>query len=140
MLSNRSIPSATVIPVLSYPDVNQAAEWLCRAFGFTVRLRIGSHRVQMNVDDGAVILRELRDNEAGAQSGVGHSVMIRVDDADAHYLRAKNHGAIVKEGPVTYPYSERQYSAEDLAGHSWTFSQSVTDVNPDDWGGVSERL
>jgi uncharacterized glyoxalase superfamily protein PhnB len=140
MLSNRSIPSATVIPVLSYPDVNQAAEWLCRAFGFTVRLRIGSHRVQMNVDDGAVILRELRDNEAGAQLGVGLSVMIRVDDADAHYLRAKNHGAIVKEGPVTYPYGERQYSAEDLAGHSWTFSQSVTDVNPDDWGGVSERL
>jgi uncharacterized glyoxalase superfamily protein PhnB len=107
MLSNRSIPSAIVIPVLAYPDVNQAAEWLCRAFGFTVRLRIGSHRVQMNVGDGAVILRELRDNEVGAQLGVGQSVMIRVDDADAHYLRAKNCGALIKEGPVTYPYGER---------------------------------
>ena len=41
MLSNRSIPLATVIPVLAYTDVNRAAAWLCDAFGFTVRLRIG---------------------------------------------------------------------------------------------------
>ena len=140
MLSNRSIPSAIVIPVLAYPDVNEAAEWLCHAFDFTVRLRMGSHRVQMNVGDGAVILRELRDNEVGAQFGVGHSVTIRVDDADAHYLRAKNYGAIIEEGPVTYPYGERQYSAQDLAGHSWTFSQSVADARPEEWGGVSELL
>ena len=43
MPSNRSIPRATVIPVLAYPDVNQAAAWLCDAFGFSVRLRIGEH-------------------------------------------------------------------------------------------------
>jgi uncharacterized glyoxalase superfamily protein PhnB len=140
MLSNRSIPSAIVIPVLAYPDVNEAAEWLCHAFDFTVRLRIGNHRVQMNVSDGAVILRELRDEEDSAQLGVGHSVTIRVDDADAHYLRAKNYGAIIEEGPVTYPYGERQYSAQDLAGHSWTFSQSVADARPEEWGGVSELL
>jgi uncharacterized glyoxalase superfamily protein PhnB len=136
MLANRSIPSATVIPVLAYPDVNQAAEWLCRAFGFTVRLRIGDHRVQMNVGDGAVILRELRDNEVGAQLGAGHSVTIRIDDADGHFLRAKDNGAIIQEGPVTYPYGERQYAAQDLAGHSWTFSQSVADAHPEEWGGV----
>jgi len=41
MLSNRSIPRAIVIPVIAYPDVNQAAAWLCDAFGFSVRLRIG---------------------------------------------------------------------------------------------------
>jgi uncharacterized glyoxalase superfamily protein PhnB len=140
MLSNRSIPSATVIPVLAYPDVNQAAEWLCRAFDFTVRLRIGDHRVQMNVGDGAVVLRELRDNEAAAQLGVGHSLTVRVENADAHYLRAKECGALVSAEPVNYPYGERQYSAEDLAGHSWTFSQSVADARPEDWGGVSEHL
>ena len=38
MLSNRSIPRATVIPVLAYPDVNRATTWLCDAFGFSVRL------------------------------------------------------------------------------------------------------
>src|ERR1035438_4770242 len=66
MISNRSIPRATVIPVLAYPDVNQAAAWLCDAFGFSVRLRIGNHRVQLNVGDGAVIVREMRPNEVNA--------------------------------------------------------------------------
>ena len=68
MLANRSIPRVTVIPVLAYPDVNEAAEWLCNAFGFSVCLRIGSHRVQLNVRDGAVIVREMRGNEANETS------------------------------------------------------------------------
>ena len=87
--SNRSIPRATVIPVLAYPDVNQAGAWLCDAFGFGVRLRIGNHRVQLNVGDGAVILREMRPGEAGAAMGLGHSVTIRVENADLHRSRAK---------------------------------------------------
>ena len=58
MLANRSIPRATVIPELAYPDIGVAADWLCRAFGFTVRLRIGGHRIQINVGDGAVVLTE----------------------------------------------------------------------------------
>jgi uncharacterized glyoxalase superfamily protein PhnB len=140
MLSNRSIPRATVIPVLAYPDVNQAAAWLCDAFGFTVRIRIGNHRVQLNVEDGAVIVRELRPNEIDAPLGIGHSVTIRVEDADAHCTRAKNHGARITQSPATHPYGERQYNAEDLAGHSWTFSQSVADTHPEEWGGTAESL
>jgi len=31
---NRSIPSASVIPVLTYPDVREAVAWLCSTFGF----------------------------------------------------------------------------------------------------------
>lgn len=140
MLSNRSIPRATVIPVLAYPDVNQAAAWLCNAFGFRLRLRIGNHRVQLNVGDGAVTVRELRENEKNATFGVGCSVTIRVEDADAHCQRARNHGARITEGPVTHPYGERQYNAIDFAGYSWTFSQSVADVHPQDWGGTAEEL
>jgi uncharacterized glyoxalase superfamily protein PhnB len=140
MLSNRSIPRATVIPVLAYPDVNQAAAWLCDAFGFSVRLRIGSHRVQLNVGDGAVIVREIHLNEVNAVLGVGHSVTVRVEDADAHCKWARDHGALIAEDPVTHPYGERQYNAEDFAGHSWTFSQSVADVDPVEWGGTAEQL
>ena len=140
MFSNRSIPHVTVIPVLAYPDVNQAAAWLCDAFGFSVRLRIGAHRVQLNVGDGAVIVRELRPNELIAQLGIGHSVTIRVEDADAHCKRAKARGARITQEPLTQPYGERQYNAEDLAGHSWTFSQSVADIHPAEWGGAPERL
>jgi hypothetical protein len=58
MLANRSIPKCTVIPELVYPDVLKAVEWLCDVFGFTLRIGIGSHRAQLNVGDGAVVLME----------------------------------------------------------------------------------
>src|SRR6516162_2518025 len=74
---------ATVIPVLAYPDVNEAAAWLSNAFGFSVRLRIGTHRVQMNVGDGAIIAREMRPGEDTASLGHGHSITVRIEDADA---------------------------------------------------------
>src|ERR1700722_9326919 len=90
MLSNRSIPRAIVIPVLAYPDVNQAAAWLCDAFGFSVRLRIGNHRVQLNVGPGAVTVREMRPAEVNAELGVGCSITVRVEDVDAHCNRARD--------------------------------------------------
>lgn len=140
MLANRSIPRAVVIPVLAYPDVHQAAAWLCDAFGFTVRLRIGDHRIQMNVADGALVVRETRPGEAITGLSNGHSVLVRVEDADAHCARARERGAQVTQEPVTYPYGERQYNAVDFAGHSWTFSQTVADVHPEEWGGTAVRL
>lgn len=140
MLANRSVPRAIVIPVLAYPDVHQAAAWLCDAFGFSVRLRIGSHRVQLNVGEGAVIVREMRLNEVNAALGMGHSVTVRVEDADAHCKRARDHGALITQDQVSQPYGERQYNAEDFAGHAWTFSQSVADVHPTEWGGTAEQL
>jgi uncharacterized glyoxalase superfamily protein PhnB len=138
--SNRSIPNSSVIPVLAYPDVIQAAKWLCEAFGFTVRLTIGNHRVQLNVGDGAVILREKRDEEESAPLGIGHSVTVRIEDADEHCRVAREHGARVTQAPATYPYGERQYNAVDIAGHQWTFSQSVKDVPPEMWGGKPDTL
>ena len=56
MRPNRSIPRSTVIPVLIYPDVREAVDWLCAAFGFVERVRIGeNHRAQLTFGDGAVI-------------------------------------------------------------------------------------
>ncbi|GGA63227.1 glyoxalase [Edaphobacter acidisoli] len=140
MLNNKSIQRATVIPVLAYSNVHQAAAWLSAAFGFTVRLRIGDHRVQLNVGDGALTVRELRANEFNAPLGVGCSITIRVDDADAHCAHARAHGAQITQEPTTHPYGERQYNATDFAGYAWTFSQSVADVHPQDWGGTAENL
>ena len=140
MLTNRSIPASTVIPVLAYPDVNEAADWLCSAFGFSVRLRIGTHRVQLNAGEGAVIAREMRPDEQLGALGNGHSITIRVADADVHCKRARERGARITQEPVTHVYGERQYNALDIAGHSWTFSQSVRDVEPAEWGGSVENL
>jgi len=138
MLSNRSMPSATVIPELGYPDVNEAATWLCTAFGFIVRLRIADHRIQLTAGDGALVLTKLP--SAGEGVAVAHSIMIRVDDVDAHHDRAKTVGARIVRPPTDYPYGERQYTAADPYGRGWTFSQSIADVNPEDWGGTPGRL
>lgn len=135
MLSNRSIPSCTVIPCLPYADVNAAADWLCDAFGFTVRVRIGNHRVQLNAGDGAIMLGDTDSEPAGARS-----IIVRVEDADGHCARARQLGATILKPPTDHPYGERQYSAQDLAGHRWTFSQSIADVAPEDWGGTSVQL
>jgi uncharacterized glyoxalase superfamily protein PhnB len=133
MLENRSMPACTVIPVLGYPDVGEAIDWLRDAFGFTLRLRIANHRAQLNVGGGAIAITEQRD-PAGKDSD---SVMVRVENVDSHRERAIAHGARVLESPADYPFGERQYTVEDFAGHRWTFSQSIADVDPKDWGGTS---
>jgi uncharacterized glyoxalase superfamily protein PhnB len=43
------MPPGVVIPELAYADIPAAVEWLCQAFGFTERLRIGNHRVQLGL-------------------------------------------------------------------------------------------
>jgi uncharacterized glyoxalase superfamily protein PhnB len=130
VIENRSVPGASVIPVLAYDDAVAASEWLSEAFGFAVRLRIGSHRVQLVRGEGAVIA-----TDGGTTGSGGQSVLVRIDDADAHCARAEAAGAQIVSRPTDYPYGERQYSAVDVGGHHWTFSQSIADVDPASWGG-----
>jgi uncharacterized glyoxalase superfamily protein PhnB len=136
--SNRSIPSATVIPVLVYPDVREAVAWLEAAFGFVERLQIGeSHRSQLRCGDGAVIIADVRHDRRPPRAGeTTHSVVVRVDDAYTHCERARAHGATILMEPTDFEYGERQYLAADLAGHQWTFSETLEDVDPAAWGGV----
>jgi uncharacterized glyoxalase superfamily protein PhnB len=138
MKPNRSIPSATVIPVLIYPDVREAVDWLSAAFGFAERLQIGeNHRSQLSFGDGAVIVADVRAGRRPPRAGeVSQSVMVRVEDVNAHRERAQAHGARILEEPQDFPFGERQYAAEDPAGHQWTFSETLADVDPEEWGGT----
>jgi uncharacterized glyoxalase superfamily protein PhnB len=139
MKPNRSIPTATVIPVLIYPDVREAVDWLSAAFGFVERVQIGeNHRSQLGFGEGAVIVGDVRHDRQPPRAGeVTHSVMVRVEDADAHCERARAHGARIIMEPTDFEYGERQYTAEDPAGHQWTFSETLADVAPEEWGGTS---
>ena len=128
MKPNRSVPAVSVIPELPYRDVREAAAWLCSAFGFRERLQIGDHRAQLVYEDGAVIVIE-------GESGPSH-LLVRVADADGHRAQAEAAGATILSEPTDWPYGERQYTAEDLGGHRWTFSESIADVDPADWGGT----
>lgn len=134
---NRSMPAATVIPVLAYDDVRQAADWLCSAFGFAERLRIGDHRAQLTFNDGAIIVNQRHAQPDGSVVAVsGHEIMVRVGDVDSHHARAQAHGAHILQPPTDFPYGERQYCVADPGGHVWTFSQTLADVAPDAWGGT----
>jgi uncharacterized glyoxalase superfamily protein PhnB len=62
--------------------------------------------------------------------------MVRVSDVDAHCEHARAHGARIVMEPTTFEYGERQYTADDDAGHRWTFSQTLDDVAPEAWGGT----
>jgi uncharacterized glyoxalase superfamily protein PhnB len=138
MKPNRSVPASTVIPVLVYPDVREAVAWLSAAFGFTERLQIGeNHRSQLSVGDGAVIVADVHGDRKLPRPGeVTHSVTVRVADARAHCDRAREHGARILMEPTDFKYGERQYHAQDPAGHHWTFTETLADVAPEDWGGI----
>ena len=131
MVLNRSAPRAIVVPILVYEDVTAAIEWLCSAFGFIERLRAGApggvvSHAQLTVGDGAIMLgrqgAEFRPPRAGE---VNQYVTVHVDDVDRHYERSKAYGAIIVKAPMNMPFGERQYTAHDLGGHRWTFSQSI---------------
>lgn len=137
MRHNRSVPPATVVPVLVYPDVRSAVEWLSTMFGFVEQTRIGeSHRAQMSIGaDGAMIVADVRGDQLPPHDGVvTHVIRVRVEDVDAHYQRARSRGARVLESPTDREYGERDCTFEDLAGHRWQFSETVSDVAPEEYG------
>jgi uncharacterized glyoxalase superfamily protein PhnB len=142
VIRNRSAPIATIVPILIYEDVGGAIDFLCGAFGFAERLRfVGrdgkiSH-AQLGIAEGSVMLgmqsgefRRPRPNE------INQYVHVRVEEIDVHFERSKKFGARIITPPAGTLLGERQYTAEDPAGHRWTFSQSVADVAPEDWGAI----
>jgi uncharacterized glyoxalase superfamily protein PhnB len=138
MRSNRSIPAAEVVPVLVYPDVRDAVAWLERAFGFRERVKIGEgHRSQLRVGEGgAVIVADTYGDRIPPRAGQEtHQVLVRVEDVRAHCERARAAGTRILREPADFEYGERQYTAEDPVGHRWTFSETVADVAPEEWGG-----
>jgi uncharacterized glyoxalase superfamily protein PhnB/predicted enzyme related to lactoylglutathione lyase len=155
MIVNRSGPPETIVPTLIYDDVAKAIAWLCDVFGFKERLRAGSPEkvghAQLAIGQGGVMLGESRTGQGFASpdnaklgpprpNEVSQILLVRVDDVDAHYEYAKQRSARILQPPATHFYGERQYTAEDLAGYRWTFSQSVADVKPEEWGATVSEI
>ena len=136
-MKNRSAPPCEVIPVVAYPDVSAAAAWLEAAFGFRVRLRIGDHRTQMWFGSSCLVVGE---TGAGDQWATKSSVMLRVSDVNAVCARAQQQGAHVVHPPQQQVYGEYQATLTDFAGHIWTLTQTVSDVDPADWGGEAVEI
>src|SRR3954471_11623234 len=109
MRLNRSVPPCSVIPVLIYPDPTVAADWLSKAFGFTVRLRIANHRIQMRAGEGCFTIAEGQVLPNGSQH-----VQVRIEDARGHCEHARRNGAIILSEPQDHSYGERQYNVQDF--------------------------
>jgi uncharacterized glyoxalase superfamily protein PhnB len=140
MVTNRSAPPATVTPVLVYPDVRAAVAWLEAAFGFEERVRIGdAHRAQMRVGaDGAVVVVDVGGDRVAPDGRANtHLIKVRVSDVDSAFARAREGGARVVEDLTTWEYGERSGIVEDLGGHRWELTQTVRDVEPEEWGGTT---
>jgi uncharacterized glyoxalase superfamily protein PhnB len=143
MLISRTTGSASVIPELVYPDVEEAIDWLCETFGFTELWRADGHRARLAFGNGVVIVADHDPNYGRVAPEDGslrsHSVMVKVENVDAHYKHAQERNARIVSPPKDHPYGERQYSVEDVAGHRWTFTQAIADLAPEDWGGTSNE-
>ncbi|MCA9706273.1 MAG: VOC family protein [Myxococcales bacterium] len=131
-----------------YDDAGAAIDWLSRAFGFEVQLRIEGEggrieHSQLVFGEGLVMVGSAggsshRDEPLPAQSprsvgGVNTQMLcVFVDDVDAHCARARAAGAEILDEPTTTDYgddywSDRSYRAMDPEGHQWWFMQRMRD-------------
>lgn len=141
MISNRSVPTDTVLPHIVYPDVAEAIAWLTRTFGFEEHYRYGGpggpvSGAQMFLGKAWIMVRRIDPGRSTpAQLGYGtQSLTVFLDDVDVHYRKARSAGAHIVEELHETEYGELQYGVEDLAGHHWLFSRHARDVSPDKWG------
>src|SRR5260370_18385156 len=125
MRSNRSVPPCAVIPILIYPDPSAAADWLSKAFGFTIRLRIANHRIQMKASDGSFTIAE-----GNVVPNNCHIVQVRIEDARGHCARARVNGAIILTEPQDPPYGHRQYNPQSFCAQGGGVPDTITYVPP----------
>lgn len=130
MSSNYRSPSDNH-PSLSYDDAAAAIDWLCRAFGFTRRLVVGSpngrvEHSELSLGTGVVMVSSSKP-DAGRVSprrlhgGVAHALSVYVPDPDAHFQQALSAGARILRPLQDEEYGARGYMAEDPEGHQWYF-------------------
>jgi uncharacterized glyoxalase superfamily protein PhnB len=134
-----------------YQDAAAAIDWLCRAFGFEVRLKVEGdggriEHSELTFGEGLIMVGQEgpspgRPHLASFRSPktIGgyntHSLMVYVDDVEAHCQRARAAGATISSDPAVHDYGEdlwadRSYGATDPEGHHWWFTQRVR--NPKD--------
>ena len=138
MLKNRSVPTDTILPHLTYQNLEEAIAWLSRSFGFKEHFRYGDpvSGAQMHLGNAWIMVSDERPrSKSPAKLGYDtQSLTVFVEDVDAHFAQAKASGAKIVEEPHETEYGEYQYGVEDLEGHHWLFSRHARDVSPEEWG------
>ena len=136
MISNRSLPTDTVLPHIMYRNLEEALVWLRKAFGFVEHYRYGNpiSVAQMTAGNAWITLKQAR-HATPKELGFGtQSLTVFVEDIHPHYERAKSAGVTLLENLHETVYREMQYAAEDPDGHHWLFSRHARDLDPAQWG------
>lgn len=138
MISNRSVPTDTLLPHIVYRDLEGAVLWLSNAFAFVEHFRYGNpvSGAQMRASNAFIMLKQALPGHATPRElGFGtQSLTIFVPDIESHYEKAKSAGVVILEDLHETVYGEQQYAAEDLDGHHWLFSRHARDLSPNQWG------
>lgn len=130
-----------IVPALSYDDASAMIEFLCRAFGFEQRFRLdmpdGSVGHASLTMDGAEITLASAYPEGGlgGPASLPHlhaSMMVYVEDVDAHFARAQSEGARILQEPEDQFYGDRVYRAADPEGGHWWFHERLSEVSAAD--------
>ncbi|OYV83750.1 MAG: hypothetical protein B7X04_03095 [Parcubacteria group bacterium 21-54-25] len=130
-----------VMPSLRYEDVGGAIAWLSTAFGFKEHLRWTNKdcvvlHAEMRIKDAFIELsRAGNDYKSPRQlGGVSGTIIVFVEDVNEHYKQALAAAARILAEPEDKPWGLRQYTAEDIEGHRFEFSQFLKDVPYASWG------
>jgi uncharacterized glyoxalase superfamily protein PhnB len=134
---------------LYYENAPQAIDFICAAFGFEVRIKVVGENGRIEhselvfgeglvmVGDVAGKLAKFPYRRSPSQVGGANtqSIMVYVDDVEAHYARAVAAGAKIHMEMTTTDYGEdywtdRGYECEDIGGHHWWFYQRLRDPRP----------
>lgn len=138
-----------ISPSLAYEHAAAAIDWLCRAFGFEVRLKVEGdggriEHSELVYGDGLIMVADAGAKEqkfpfwrspkqlGGASTQI---LMVYVDDVEAHCRQARAAGAKIISEPKTSDYGEdywadRGYECEDIDGHHWYFVQRMRNPKP----------
>ena len=134
---------------VTYRNAGDMIDWLCRAYGFEIRLKVEGdegrieHSELSYGNDGLIMVSSEKQgygNELGAPlrspasvNGANtQSLMVYVDDVEAHCAQARAAGARISNELADHDYGEeywtdRSYGAADPEGHMWWFSQRTRD-------------
>src|SRR5271155_1618594 len=99
MVTNRSVPTDSLLPHIAYPNVADAIVWLVRVFGFAEHYRYGGDGgepsgAQLHLGNVYVMLHSKPGQPSPGKLGYGtQSLTVFVEDVDAHFAKAKAEGA-----------------------------------------------
>jgi uncharacterized glyoxalase superfamily protein PhnB len=127
-----------------YDDANAAIDWLCKAFGFELRIKVADKKggvMHSELVYGHALVMVSSSDRAGAASprGVGgkntQRLFLYVEDADRHCARAREAGAVIVTEPHDSDYgpdhwADRGYECTDPEGHGWWFAHRVRNLSP----------